>query len=94
MYNYYDERQMSRVNRRFNNIESCKVVEIDSQRGLIYELPWGGTSRIKPRNFEIEPYKIGDWIDMSLSTVSSQGYISLRSAQFIGRTPEPFIPKE
>lgn len=89
MYSYSEE-QMSKANRRWNEIESCKVVKIDNQRGLLYEFPWGGTSWIRPKDFEIEPY----WIDMILSTVSSQGHISLKAAKFVGRTPEAFIPKE
>lgn len=91
----YDKRQISSQSRRYNDITACKVVEVDKGRGLIYQLPWkNDTSWIKPSNFEIEPYKVGDWIDMILITVSSQNRISLKSAQFIGRTPEAFIPEE
>ncbi|MCI8296956.1 MAG: hypothetical protein HFG22_13970 [Lachnospiraceae bacterium] len=95
MYNY-DEKQMSEANRRCNNIQSCQVVDIDKGRGLIYALPWGNgeTSWIKPKDFEIAVYEPGEWIDMVLDTVSSQGHISLRSARFVGRTPQKFIPKD
>lgn len=92
-YNY-DERCISKISRYHNEITACKIIKVDNERGLTYELPWGGTSWIKPRDFEIEPYKAGQWIDMILGTVSSNNHISLKSAQYIGKTPEPFIPKE
>ena len=91
----YDERQMTATSRRFNDIKSCEIVKIDERYGLTFTLPWGNeTAQIKPMDFEIGKYKAGDWIDMKLWTLSGQGCISLKSAQFIGRTPEPFIPKK
>ncbi len=94
MYNY-DERQISAASRRFNDIKSCKVVKIDEKYGLTFRLPWGNeTAQIKPMDFEIGKYSVGDWIDMRLWTVSSQGRISLKRAQFIGETPGRFVPEE
>lgn len=94
MYNY-DTRQMSKMNRKWNGVQACQIVEIDDMRGITYRLPWGnGTSWIRPADFEIGGYKVGQWIDMILITVSYEGHKQLLSAQFIGRTPEVFIPKK
>ena len=94
MYNY-DERQISAASRRFNDIKSCEIVKIDERYGLTFRLPWGNeTAQIKPMDFEIGKYKVGEWIDLRLYTVCGQNRISLKSVQFIGRTPNVFIPKK
>lgn len=93
MYNY-DIKQMSESNRYFNNITACKIIKIDDGFGLEFELSWGETCRIRPKDFEIAGYEVGEWIDVILGTVTSANTISLKSAQFIGRTPEKFIPKD
>lgn len=93
MYDY-DGRQMSKMNRKWNGVQACQIIEIDDMRGLIYRLPWGGTSWIRPSDFEVAGYKVGEWIDMILKTVSYEGRKHLQSEQFVGRTPDTFIPKE
>lgn len=91
----YDEKQMSEANRRFNDIESCIIVGIDEKRGVRYKPVWGNIEDwIRPRDFEVESYRIGDWIDMIFSTVTTQGHTSIKSARFIGKTPKRFIPKK
>lgn len=81
-------------NRRRNNVRACRVVEINRERGLLCRLPWG-TDEIwmKPRDFEVVPYKVGDWVDLVLVTISTHNHISVRSAQYIGKTPATFIPE-
>lgn len=93
MYNY-DEKQMTATYRRLNDIKACKIVQVNNEH-LVFELPWKNeTAQIRPMDFEVGMYQAGEWIDMRLWTVSSQGRISLKRAQFIGRTPQQFIPKE
>ena len=90
----YDAIQITECNRRRNNVRACMVVEIDRERGLLCRLPWGTeTIRMKPRDFEVVPYKAGDWVDLALETISTHNHISVRSAQYIGVTPSAFIPK-
>ena len=93
MYNY-DDRQISQSSRYFNNIKSCQIIKIDNEFGLEFGLPWGGTAKNKPKDFEIADYQEGQWIDLILSTISHHNYLELRSIQFIGRTPKTFLPKE
>ena len=65
----YDAIQITECNRRRNNVRACMVVEIDRERGLLCRLPWGTeTIRMKPRDFEVVPYKAGDWVDLALET--------------------------
>lgn len=90
----YDDRQISKSSRYFNNITACKIVKIDDGFGLEFGLPWGETARIKPIDFEIAGYQAGEWVDMILGTVSGGNSITLRSVQFVGRTPEKFVPKD
>lgn len=90
----YDVRQMSKMNRKWNGIQACQIIEIDNLRGLVYRLPWGGTSWLKPQNFEVAGYKIGEWVDLILKIAIYEGHRQLLSEQFIGRTPEQFVPKE
>lgn len=91
----YDIRQTSKENRRLNGIKACQIIKIDNEHGLTYKLPWGNdTSWIKPQDFGVGQYKVGEWIDLLLCTVSSQGHIYLQSEQFVGRTPEAFIPEK
>lgn len=93
--NNYDKQQITATSRRFNDVRACRIVQVDNERGLIFKLPWGNeTAQIRPMDFEVGMYQAGEWIDMRLWTVSSQNHISLKSAQFIGRTPQQFIPKE
>lgn len=47
---------------------------------------------MRPKNFEVEPYKVGDLVDLALVTINTHDHISVRSAQYIGKTPETFIP--
>lgn len=95
MYNNgCDSRQTSELRRYINDITACKIVKIDDEFGLEFELPWGGTSKIKPGNFEIEKYEPNEWVDVILYTVSGGGSIALKSVQFIGKTPGMFVPKE
>lgn len=89
----YDPRQMSECNRRCNNVRVCRIVEIDRERGLLCRLPWETeTIWMRPKNFEVEPYKVGDLVDLALVTINTHDHISVRSAQYIGKTPETFIP--
>lgn len=93
MYNY-DKIQLTADSRRQNDIRVCKVVGTDPDRGLEFELPIGGTCWIKPMDYEVIPYNIGDFIDMQLCIVHEYGYASLRTARFIGKTPDVFIPSD
>lgn len=90
----YDSRQISELSRSRNNIKSCKVIGIDKERGLSCKLPWGkGVIWMRPRDFEVVPYKTGDWVDLALETISTHNHISVRSAQYIGKTPKNFTPE-
>ncbi|NBH36479.1 hypothetical protein D3Z58_23905 [Clostridiaceae bacterium] len=90
----YNERQMTATSRHFNDVRACKIVQVDNEH-LVFKLLWGNeTAQIRPMDFEIGMYRVGEWIDMRLWTVSSQGRISLKRAQFIGKTPKRFVPKE
>lgn len=92
--NNYNKQQVTATSRRFNDVRACKIIQVNNEH-LVFKLPWGNeTAQIRPMDFEVGMYQAGEWIDMRLWTVSSQGRISLKSAQFIGRTPEKFIPKE
>lgn len=92
--NNYNSMQITEQNRYRNNIRPCRVVEIDKERGLSCKLPWGNdVIWMRPKDFEVEPYKINDWVDLALETISTHDHISVRSAQYIGKTPKKFIPE-
>lgn len=91
----YDVRQMSKMNRKWNGVQACQIIEINNERGIVYRLPWGnGMSWIRPADFEVGEYKVGQWIDMILKIAIYEGHKQLLSEQFIGRTPDVFIPKK
>lgn len=94
--NYYDEIQVSGASRRYNNIQPCRIADVNEECGLFFKLPWGNetTFWIRPIDFEVAGYQTGEWVDLILNTISGGNSITLRSAQFIGRTPKTFVPKE
>lgn len=90
--NGYDERQISKNNRRLNGIEAFEIVSVDgaSREVTLRRQCNGETVRIRPSDFEITDYRKGMFCDLTFSTMNGR----IRSAQLIGMTPLAFVPQE
>lgn len=86
----YDYRQIDSVARRQNGVKACEIVSIDPDRGLCLLVPGLETVFVKPMDFEVGNYGVGQWVDCVIWVTN--GHIS--SCQYIGMTPPKFIPEE
>lgn len=80
--------------RYLNGIRALRILKVDDSRGLTLPIPGtDSTFEIMPRDFEIGEYKADEYVDCQVYMNYRHGFSSLRSARFISRTPEAFIPK-
>lgn len=85
--NNYDERQITTVNRRMNNVCACRVTRVSKEFGIECAFR-KNTFQIRPLDFEVRQYRPGEYVDFILTTMNGQ----VRSVQRLGMTPEAFIP--
>lgn len=84
----YDEKQVTAVNRRINNVHACRVTRVSKEFGIECAFR-KNTFQIRPSDFEVRQYQPGEYVDFILKTMNGQ----VCSAQRLGMTPEVFIPQ-
>lgn len=89
MNNFYNDIQVTKTNRRMNDIRACKIVEVTPKFGIRLEVAKNQTIELMPKDFEVFEYKPGMWVDCQLHKINGQ----VVGCKRIGMTPEAFIPE-
>lgn len=89
MNNFYNDIQVTKTNRRMNDVTACKIVEVNPKFGIRLEVAKNQTIELMPKDFEVFEYKPGMWVDCQLHKINGQ----VVGCKRIGMTPEVFIPQ-
>ena len=65
MNNFYNDIQVTKTNRRMNDVTACKIVEVTPKFGIRLEVAKNQTIELMPKDFEVFEYKPGMWVAVS-----------------------------
>lgn len=90
----FDSRQANKFMRRNCNVKAFKILDV-SGKNLILRLPavFGKNRTMEIPVAKPESYSIGKYVDIILIYTIDGGVASSYKAEFLGKTPEQFIPE-
>lgn len=88
----YNQVCISKASRHHNGVLACEIVNVNHElQEIVFKMPYGNeTVRIHPSDFEITEYRVGMYVDVTVSTING----TVRSARLIGLTPPVFVPEK
>lgn len=90
----FDSRQINKFMRRNCNVKAFRILDV-SDKNLVLKLPdaFGENRTMKIPVANSENYSVGEYVDIILIYTIDGGVASSYKAEFLGKTPEQFIPE-